>query len=873
MNLLQNNFAAGELAPEAAGRSDLPEYYQGCREVTNMIPKPSGGVMRRPGLEFVAAAYSHSYASRLFTFVKGSDVYILEFSNSRMRVFKDGSLVLDGASPYTYNSPYTASQVQDMVFAANGAVVTHPDALPRIITCEGDTDWDIGVGQGSGIYGPYQDENADATFTLTPDGTTGYITVTSTEDLFEAAMDKSAVLRLIQEISENTVSGRFTGTETSSTFWINGKWELTISGLWVGLVKLQRSVDDGSTWKEVRSYQRDVPENAIIKDAGEESELDVLYRIDFTGTTPPNPFPNLIELLQWLIPMVSGIDLTYSLKVERGFQIGVVGVWTTLTSKTATCLVSQTLGGTGATYRWQLNAWNGLNGYPACCAMHDGRVYVAATTDQPVTIWSGRPFFSVNKQRIWDQGMSVEDDDAFTRTLSHKNVNEIRWLVSLWPMLIGADGALLKGIGANEDSPMTSTDANFIKQNAVGSSVVQPEEISGKLVYCGRDGTAVYEMNYSDDKKQYSPLELTRYREHIAVGKIKGWCFQQRPVQILWARTEDGGLIGVTRYQRTEEHDAILAWFQCEIGGDVESATIEPGEGAEDRLWLSIKRTVNGSTYRSIERMKPFDFGTEQRDAFFVDSGTTWDGGAAVTVTDISVDGATGKVTVTAAGHGFEDGYQGKISTVVGMTDVNGKVYTVADKATNTFVLKTRSGSAYIDGSAFGSYTSGGSVERVANSVTGLTQLAGEDVVALHDGQPATGSVNASGVYTIGSYDRHYFNTIHVGREYDFAVSPMRPEARTTSGALMGLKKKITEVNLRLYRAAGGSVGMSSDDPDLAAINYGKRGDASNPPVELFTGDIPLDNIGGWNRGGDLWVGGSGPLPFNLLAIAYGLEV
>ncbi|MFA7263600.1 MAG: ubiquitin-activating E1 FCCH domain-containing protein [Caulobacter sp.] len=60
-------------------------------------------------------------------------------------------------------------------------------------------------------------------------------------------------------------------------------------------------------------------------------------------------------------------------------------------------------------------------------------------------------------------------------------------------------------------------------------------------------------------------------------------------------------------------------------------------------------------------------------------------------------------VVITAAGHGLGDGEDVYITGVGGMTDLNGEVFTVANKTTNTFVL------AGVNGANFGTYSSGGS--------------------------------------------------------------------------------------------------------------------------------------------------------------------
>ena len=54
---------------------------------------------------------------------------------------------------------------------------------------------------------------------------------------------------------------------------------------------------------------------------------------------------------------------------------------------------------------------------------------------------------------------------------------------------------------------------------------------------------------------------------------------------------------------------------------EFESVAIVPGSDENDEVWVAVKRTINGSTVRYIERFKSRDFDTAN-DAWFVDCGT-----------------------------------------------------------------------------------------------------------------------------------------------------------------------------------------------------------------------------------------------------------
>lgn len=90
----------------------------------------------------------------------------------------------------------------------------------------------------------------------------------------------------------------------------------------------------------------------------------------------------------------------------------------------------------------------------------------------------------------------------------------------------------------------------------------------------------------------------------------------------------------------------------------------------------------------------------------------------AVTTVNKTITAATkaNPVVVTSATHGLSNGTIGIIGGVVGMTQLNGRLYSIANQATNTFELQQlvvdqnagTSTPTNVDGTGFGTYTSGG---------------------------------------------------------------------------------------------------------------------------------------------------------------------
>ena len=107
------NFTGGELSPRLDGRTDLAKYSSGCSTLQNLVVYPHGSAARRPGSTFIAEVADSDNKTRLIPFeFSTTQTYMLEFSNLKMRVYKDQGAVLEG------------DKTISGITAANPAVVT-----------------------------------------------------------------------------------------------------------------------------------------------------------------------------------------------------------------------------------------------------------------------------------------------------------------------------------------------------------------------------------------------------------------------------------------------------------------------------------------------------------------------------------------------------------------------------------------------------------------------------------------------------------------------------------------------------------------------------------------------------------------------------
>lgn len=137
--LVQNQFTRGELSPRMKGRTDLDQYFQGCRTQANFLSLPHGGATNRPGSVYVAETADPDTAGRLRPFVfSASDAYALEFGDGTLRFFRDrGRIAAPETDAAIANGAFESGIAGWTDRSTGGAGIGH-DAANRRLDLVGD---------------------------------------------------------------------------------------------------------------------------------------------------------------------------------------------------------------------------------------------------------------------------------------------------------------------------------------------------------------------------------------------------------------------------------------------------------------------------------------------------------------------------------------------------------------------------------------------------------------------------------------------------------------------------------------------------------------------------------------------------------------
>lgn len=148
---------------------------------------------------------------------------------------------------------------------------------------------------------------------------------------------------------------------------------------------------------------------------------------------------------------------------------------------------------------------------------------------------------------------------------------------------------------------------------------------------------------------------------------------------------------------------------------DLTNMVVQPHGGVTRRPGTEYLGAVKDSSVKT--RIIPFQFKTS--DTYILELGDQYmrvyrDGlqvltGSAKTITGIT---QASPGVVTSASHGFSNGDEIYLDNVVGMTELNGRNYLVANATTNTFTLQDLFGND-IDTTGFTAYSSGGDADTI----------------------------------------------------------------------------------------------------------------------------------------------------------------
>jgi hypothetical protein len=555
--------------------------------------------------------------------------FSIELTEHAMRFYIHGAPVLNiDLTPYEIWTPYLNADLHELHYKQINDVVyiTHPSYDARKLSRLGDADWTLE--KVVFMQPPTLDENI-TNITITPSAISGTVTLTASDAIFTAGHIGS-YWRIGHLRPSSSTDVLIQVNHEGLDLRVLGEWNFRTYGVWNADLRVEKVGLDwastGAPYEVVRKWSGRSDRNI---DATGISEKDMLHRIVVSNYVSNTDGRAVLEAVDALI---------YAVVKITGVSSGTV----------ATCQTLTDFWSTAGTTRWQEAAFSDYRGHPRTVEIHEERLCFGGTAFQPQTVYGSVIGDYENHNR------GTEDDAAIVFTLGGTELNAIQWMVSQTDLLIGTTGGEWRVSSRSTEKPLTPSTITARLQSSYGSEYIQAAVVDGVILFVQRKGRKIREMVYTYDQEKFVSADLTLLAEHVTEGGVVQIALQSEPIPILWCVTGTGKLVALT-YARDQQ---VTGWHRHPIDGVVESVTTLYGANTtDDEVWLVVKRTVNGSDVRYVERLNPAQWALKE-DAYFVDCGVTYNGAPATVITglghlegravDVLADGAviTGK-TVT----------------------------------------------------------------------------------------------------------------------------------------------------------------------------------------------------------------------------------
>ena len=293
--------------------------------------------------------------------------------------------------------------------------------------------------------------------------------------------------------------------------------------------------------------------------------------------------------------------------------------------------------------------------FPGCGAFYEQRLIVGGCPGDPAVIWGSKI------GEYFDFTIGTNDDDAFEYTIYTDKINLVLWMSSGEILALGTTGGEYKMMSTTFNETITPTNVKVVRQTNYGTARLNPTRIGTRVLFVQKGTLKVRNFAYRLDSDAFTSEDLTLLSEHITFPNLVEAEYQNEPDSVAWYVRGDGQLVGVAYEPEVD----ITGWFRLVTDGEIESISVTDGwqDTRYDDVYVIVRRYVDGAYHRYIEKLeKPLTRGDSVMDAFYVDSGLTYDGAPTTTIVGLDhLEGEVVQVLADGATHPDETVVSGEI--------------------------------------------------------------------------------------------------------------------------------------------------------------------------------------------------------------------
>lgn len=533
-NHIINSFVAGEIAPDAMGRTETVQYSQGLEKTFNVIVHPQGGFSRRPGTHFVKQIFDSDgtttpeYAACFPFHAADGTVWQLVLTSSAPDI-------PGGYTPGTSTTALNWFAVNTLTYEVSYIMgdFPHPIVNPW---------W-------------FDDYYEDFVTPLTP------IHYAQSGDMMMLTNGVHRPLRIYYEPDVTVNTPKFYITPYPD-FW-------------------------DSTVSNVEAFRQMPFEAPVVQSAG--NDLAINLAVDGGGALTISPGAGS------LVTFDAGWHGKY-IKFTRGAAVCVVMVYDVDSSSSAKVVqiggtapglgTNLDYGGATAANFYEEGYWDENKGWPRTVTFFNRRLVFGGSDEWPDTVW-------FSEQDDFDEldvlglvtdagyGGATVATDQYAITLQAEVLNKVTWMSPGKTIALGTTGREFVVRGPDTTQNIGPTNTAQDAETPHGGAYVQAARIENTTAFLQRDFRTVRELVFNLAEDSFKAEDLNILAPHMgkkwraaAASYIdptvtpKGYfvqmAMQQVPNGILWVLNNTGALCGLTR-ERTQQ---VNAWHYHELAGN-----------------------------------------------------------------------------------------------------------------------------------------------------------------------------------------------------------------------------------------------------------------------------------------------------------------
>lgn len=630
---LTHAFTGGEVSPELYGRVDLDKRNIGLALCKNFIVLAHGPIARRPGLSWCAPARRDQAdatypTGRLIPFnLPGGEGVVLEFGHNYLRFLYKGALVLETAKAVTGVTNGTAPIIGVTSHGwsvGNWVYLAGLPGLPR-------------------LHARFAEITATTANSITIKNTDGTQLDTTGQPAWVSGGTVSRVLTLAppyqaadlvdlgyaqQEAVMTLTHPNYPAYElkyTNVALWVLAavSFAPTLPAL-TGLAVVATVAQANFLTPQVYSV------TSLAGDGVTESSL-----VAAVGTNNNLALAGNFNTVTW--NAVAGALRYYVYKYQGG-EYGFIGQ-----ANGASFVDNNILPDAIKRPPTQLTDLNTAAGnYARVAAYHEQRRWFGGTNNNPQAIVATRPGAYNNLTA----SLPTQDDDAFEFRLASPTLDAIYHMVPLADLLVFTTSGEWRVY--SDSGSVTPANITVKPQSFVGASKTKPITAANAVLFVRAKSARLMEIKYAWEANAFNTIDVSLLAPHLfSQHTITDMALGVDGEPVAWLTREDGKMLGMTYVPEQQ----VYAWHQHDtVGGFVESVCAVP-EGEGNVTYALVRRTINGQKVRYVERLRSRYF-SNQRDAFHVDCGVTYNGAPTTTISGLHhLQGATVDILADGAEH------------------------------------------------------------------------------------------------------------------------------------------------------------------------------------------------------------------------------